>query len=153
MKQYYNKVTAYLEEKVDVIYVKLKDGKFSHNVDVEAILDIDIEGDVIGIELLHASFGKKPNDSYTRINNEINDHINEIGIYGTEIYRVVGFYKDSDDYYYRATDVQGKVHLLSCVGAFIWLKNSLDEKEYDSLDNVFKLNENVYDETKKYTQF
>ena len=140
--KHYDKVTAYIDEESDIIYVKLKDGKFSYNINVETVLDIDVEGNVMGIELLHASFDKKPDDNYTLINNEINEHMNEIGIYSTEIYRVVGFEEDVDDYYYKAINVYGKVHLLSCVGGFVWLKNRLNEKEYDGLDIVFKLNEN-----------
>ncbi len=144
--KYFDKVTAYIDEESDIIYIKLKDGKFSHTVDVETVLDIDIEGNVIGIELLHTFFDRNPDNNYTLINNEINEHINEIGIYSTEIYRVVGFEEDADDYYYRAIDVYGRTHLLSCVSGFVWLKDRLNEKEYDGLDNVFKLNENSYKE-------
>ncbi len=45
------------DEEVDVLYIKLKRGEFAKNkkLDDLTILDLDEEGNVLGIELLDAS--------------------------------------------------------------------------------------------------
>jgi uncharacterized protein YuzE len=48
----------------DAMYIELKEGKFDHNkkIDKNTILDIDKEGDVLGIELL---WGKQTDVPFT----------------------------------------------------------------------------------------
>ena len=49
--KYFDKVTAYIDEESDILYVKLEDGEFSHNVDEKVVLDIGTDGRILGIEL------------------------------------------------------------------------------------------------------
>jgi len=89
-------------------------------------------------------------DNYTIITNEINEHLNEIGLAPGDyrLYRVVGFAEDPDDYYYVAEDIRGKVCWITCVGGFIWLKSAIDERDYNNMEKCFELNKEWYDNTR-----
>src|SRR3972149_2731481 len=62
-----------------------------------------------------------------------------------ELVLLVGFYEDTEDYYYdcltlsNAWSTNGKVHH-SCVGWMIPLKPQLNKKSYNYLDMFFKNN-------------
>ena len=56
------------DKDADAMYVKLKNGKFSKNkvINRETILDLDVKGDLLGIELLSIS-KRIPAESLSKI--------------------------------------------------------------------------------------
>ena len=56
------------DKDADAMYIKLKNGKFSKNkvINRETILDLDVKGDLLGIELLSIS-KRIPAESLSKI--------------------------------------------------------------------------------------
>lgn len=72
---------------------------------------------------------------------EIKTHKGEIGLYGLELIKLIGFKEDEDDYYYYAQGLQhdGEPMWYSAVGRVVWLK-PLPKKEYAEIERMFNLN-------------
>jgi len=51
--------------------------------------------------------------------------------------------EDPDDFYYKLVSYKGRVSLLSCVGSFIPLIDSLSKKQYNYLANIWNLNNTI----------
>ena len=82
-------------------------------------------------------------DNKSIILSEINQYINTIILsFGDfTLYRLMGFYEDTDDYYYNLKDIKGQFSLHSCVMGFIPLKNKIDDDDYERIESVFEINE------------
>lgn len=79
-------------------------------------------------------------DQKPEILKEIEEHRHELCLYLMDLYELIGFHEDDDDYYYEVINIQGQKQYLSCVGGFIYLKEKLSDKEYEGLELLWKLN-------------
>jgi len=82
-------------------------------------------------------------DNKSIILSEVNQYLNTIvlGFGDFTLYRLMGFYEDSEDYYYNMLNIEGAFSLHSCVGGFIPLKGKIDDDDYERVENVFELNQ------------
>ncbi len=77
-----------------------------------------------------------------------------------DVQRLIGIVETEEDYYWALYDGR-KLHLSSCVGGVIPLKGRLDEKDYNRLIRIAKLNHYDYmglnhedeEKRKKYEDF
>jgi hypothetical protein len=70
----------------------------------------------------------------------IDIHKNEIMLFMDEVVKLVGFYEDSDDYYYDCIDSHGNLTHQSCVFTPLILKGKIDKLDYEFLENFFIMN-------------
>lgn len=93
-------------------------------------------------------------DNRTEIIAFIEKHKGELCLdAGGELVRLVEFYEDEVDYYYKCQTLSATWHgdgyiCHSAVGWMIPLKAGLSEKEYGYLDNLFRLNWPTHKEIK-----
>ncbi len=66
-----------------------------------------------------------------------------------EVVRLLDFAEDESDYYYVVYNLKTGKEWCSFVGDFIPLKGYIPEKKYYRLLRIFKLNENLREETRK----
>lgn len=80
-------------------------------------------------------------DTKRNILAEIKKHKGEIGLYGLELIKLIGFKEDESDYYYYAQGLQhnGEPMWYSAVGLVIWLK-TLPKTDYAEIERMFNLN-------------
>ena len=76
-----------------------------------------------------------------RILKFVEQHKNELVLDLFEVVRLLGFYEDEDDYYYKvqSTGTTG-VYFTSCVGRLYPLKGALSENEYNTINQIFNMN-------------
>lgn len=79
-------------------------------------------------------------DQKPEILKEIEEHRHELCLYLMDLYELIGFHEDDDDYYYEVINIQGQKQYLSCVGGFIYLKEKLSADEYHGMEMLWKLN-------------
>jgi hypothetical protein len=58
-----------------------------------------------------------------------------------KISELIEIVEEPDDYYYRLFSIEHGIYLSSCVGWIYPLKGRLPDREYQSLRNVFDLND------------
>jgi len=65
---------------------------------------------------------------------------------GHELYRLIGFMSDDEDYYWNLREFgrRCKEHYDSCVGGLIPIKDYLPEEIYDNLERVWFINTEIY---------
>jgi hypothetical protein len=67
-------------------------------------------------------------------------HKNELVLNLFDVVRLVGLEMDDWDYYW-VFNSRREIFWSSCVGSFIPLKNSMKDKDYRYLDQIFKMND------------
>ncbi|MCP4521019.1 MAG: hypothetical protein GY827_04885 [Cytophagales bacterium] len=68
-----------------------------------------------------------------------NQHKGEMVLLGYRVYQLIGLVDAYDDYYWVLQDGR-KLKYSTCVGSFAPLKNKLDDKDYNELIRIAKLN-------------
>lgn len=73
---------------------------------------------------------------------DLQSHHNDICLFGgTHMTRLIGYYEDDDDCYYRVSGMNGdKTRLMSCVGGLASLKDNLTAELYNDIEHSFSLN-------------
>ena len=74
-----------------------------------------------------------------RIIEDFSKHKGEMVLMDKKVYQLIGVGQDTYDYYWILYDGR-KVSLHTCVGGFAVLKNKLDDKDYNELIRLAKLN-------------
>ena len=78
-------------------------------------------------------------DNRTLILNQFEKNKGQFVIMNNKVVRLVTIAEDDMDYYYVSYDGR-KVIWHSCVGSYIVLKNKIDDKDYNELIRIAKLN-------------
>lgn len=78
-------------------------------------------------------------DNLTIITNEFNELKGQFVICIDRVYRLIGIADDEEDWYYALYDGR-RITLHSCVGRVIPLKDYIQQKDYDEMIRIAKLN-------------
>jgi len=78
-------------------------------------------------------------DNKTLILNQFEENQGQFVIMSNKVVRLVAIAEDDMDYYYVTYDGR-KIHWHSCVGSYTVLKNKIDDKDYNELIRLAKLN-------------
>jgi hypothetical protein len=78
-------------------------------------------------------------DNKTLILEHFEQHKGQFIIMGTDVVRLIAVGDDGEDYYWVTYNGR-KTHWHSCVGGFIILKGKIDERDYNCLIRMAKLN-------------
>jgi hypothetical protein len=78
-------------------------------------------------------------DNKTLILNQFEENRGQFVIMHNEVVRLVAIAQDEDDYYYVCYDGR-KIIWHSCVGSYTVLKNKIDEKDYNEMIRLAKIN-------------
>ena len=78
-------------------------------------------------------------DNLTIITNEFNQLKGQFVICSDRVYRLIGIADDDEDWYYALYDGR-RITLHSCVGRVIPLKDYIQQKDYDEMIRIAKLN-------------
>jgi hypothetical protein len=73
------------------------------------------------------------------ITNEFNQLKGQMVICGDQVYRFIGIADDDEDWYYALYDGR-RITLHSCVGRITPLKGYIQQKDYDEMIRIAKLN-------------
>ena len=92
--------------------------------------------------------GIKMNETKKSILKEIKKHKGELGVYGLDIVKLVGFKEDEEDYYYYCETIGKGKMWLSCVGRINWLIG-LPKEDYKEILRMFNLNYKAFHEVKE----
>jgi hypothetical protein len=84
----------------------------------------------------------KNTPTFKKLVEELNEHKNELVLVYDNVYRLAGVTVDERDYYWVMDDGK-KVVWHSCVGGWIPLKKHLPKEEYESILNVWNLNNDI----------
>lgn len=81
-------------------------------------------------------------DNWRRITAFVEMHKGEL-VLGLDwcVYRLVGCSVDDMDYYWDLQQVNGAVRHHTCVGRIIVLKGKINDDDYQSIEQVYKYNE------------
>jgi hypothetical protein len=78
-------------------------------------------------------------DNLTIITNEFNQLKGQMVICSDQVYRLIGIADDDEDWYYALYDGR-RITLHSCVGRIIPLKGFIQQRDYDEMIRIAKLN-------------
>ena len=78
-------------------------------------------------------------DNLTIITKEFNELKGQFVICGDQVYRLLGIADDDEDWYYALYDGR-RITLHSCVGRITPLKGFIQQKDYDEMIRIAKLN-------------
>ena len=78
-------------------------------------------------------------DNRTSILNQFEENKGQFIIMSNKVVRFVAIAEDETDYYYVTYNGR-KIHWHSCVGSYTVLKNKIDDKDYNELIRIAKLN-------------
>ena len=78
-------------------------------------------------------------DNKTLLINQFKENCGQFIIMGNNVVRFIGIAEDDMDYYYVTYDGR-QLHWHSAVGSYTVLKGKIDEKDYNDLIHIAKLN-------------
>ena len=78
-------------------------------------------------------------DNKAKILNQFEKNKGQFIIMGNDVVRLIAIGEDNEDYYYVVYDGRTS-HWHSCVGSYIVLKGKIDDKDYNKLVHIAKLN-------------
>lgn len=93
------------------------------------------------VEDSNSSSHRMENDIEIKLQKEADDMRNEIVLDVFHTYRLLGWTdQEEEDYYWIVQKRNNTIVLYSCVGSFIKLKDSISDKDYAYIENIWNMN-------------